>query len=196
MTNPFANITVGGGSGSSTFNIWRGEKQQDGSLVYEEAAYSDYTVPAKGEYRLKVTGLGEPFEDEIPVQYRREGGPTTSMKTRVEFTIVGGRHDGQKVLISYLTLSLSSGGKSGRPANLFLIFQAACPEGGSDPGDMLGRELYAYLKPSDARRDDGTPKYTVMSYDTCSPVEPESGGMTSGTEQPEAPEENPFKKSA
>lgn len=194
MSNPFANITPGGG-GNGTFNIWRGEFQQDGELVYAEAAFSDYVVPPKGEYRLKVTGLGEPFEDEIPAQYRKRlpsgeidpNGPATSTKTRLELTIVGGNHDGEKVLISYLTLSLSSGGKSGRPANLYVIFQAACPEGGTDPGDMLGRDFFAYLKPSDSKRDDGTPKYAVMSYDTCSPVEdaPES-----------TPEENPFKKSA
>lgn len=186
MTNPFASITPGGG-GNGTFNIWRGEKDANDDLVYEEAAFGDYVVPGKGEHRLKVTGLGEPFEDAIPAQYQREGGPTSSIKTRLELTVVGGKHDGDKVLISYLTLSLSSGGKSGRPANLFLIFQAACPEGGSDPGDMLGREFMAYLKPSDAKRDDGTPKYAVMSYDTCSPVEGEDTDDAEG---------NPFKKTA
>lgn len=198
MSNPFAQIKVGSsGGGKSSIDVWRGETTQDGELVYETQEFGDYTIPTRGEYRLKVTGLGEPFEDIIPEQYmtsRREKNPNASnvsMKTAVEFEFVGGKYGGQRVLINYLTLSLSDGGKSGRAANLYRIFAAACPEGGSDPGDMLGRELLAYMQPSDSKRDDGTPKYAVMSYDTCAPVE---DGEAAEHPEPAVPASNPFQK--
>lgn len=182
MSNPFSTITTAGNGAGGALNIWRGETGPDGSLAFEESSYDFYAMVPKGEYRLRVTGLQELYQDEIKPQFRKPDGPTHKTATGLELEIVGGPHDEKRVFIGFLTASLSDGGTSGNKANLRYVFDAACPAGGSEVGDMLGQEFTGYLKPAD------NGKRMLLVYNTCAPVEAEPVAAAAG------PADNPFKR--
>lgn len=192
MTNPFSTITTAGNGAGRALRIWRGETTQDGEPVFEDSQYDFYAMVPKGEYRLRITGLQEPYQEEIAMQYRKRlqdgtvdpDGPTHKTNTGLEVEIVGGPHAEKRVFFGFITASLSDGGNSGNKANMRYVFDAACPEGGTEMGDMLGQEFSGYLKPSD------NGKRMILVYNTCSPVEEAAADADS------APKANPFKKSA
>lgn len=187
MSNPFSSITTAGNA-AGPLHIWRGEVDQNGETVFEESQYDFYAMVPKGEYHLKVTGLQKPYQETIKDQYRKRlpdgsidpDGPTTKMNTGLECEIVGGPNDEKRVFFGFITASLSDGGNSGNKANMRYVFDAACPDGGSEMGEMLGREFSGYLKPSD------NGKRMLLVYNTCDVVKAE----------PAAPADNPFKKAS
>lgn len=63
-----------------------------GALVQEESEREWYMVPPKAEYEFEITGYAVPFEMKVSEEY----GGGTQTKTRLEFTIKGGKGDGKR----------------------------------------------------------------------------------------------------
>lgn len=161
-----------GNSGDGTFKMFRGETDQDKNPIYETMKYSDYIVPAKGEYQLKLTGFSEPVEEPIPERFRQPNGATTQMKTKLELEITSERGRGRRWVCSYVTFSL------GARSNLFRIYAAAVCGGDASQAPsnrvydhMIGKEFRAYVNVSDKRDEQtGRPIRAMLSWDTIAPV--------------------------
>lgn len=194
MSNPFAAITTAGNGSGGTLRIWRGEFAPNGENVFEDSQYDYYAMVPRGEYRLRITGLQEPYEEEIAPQYRKENGPITKMNTGLEVEIVDGEYAESRMFFAFITASLSDGGSSGNKANMRYVFDAACPDGGSEMGEMLGQEFSGYVKPSD------NGKRMLLVYNTCGAIGQDAPPIeTTGrvsAQKKSLPAENPFKKTA
>lgn len=174
--NMFQQDVTSAGSGSATFMLFTGNyvNGDHDTPALEEVAVRNYRPVPQGHYRLKLTGLAEPKDVDIPEQFRREGGPTTRKETRLVLEIAEGRGKGHQILINYVTMSLYDN------ANLFRIYKATVCGGDKskaparrDAGDMIGMEFQAMIMESD-RRDDqtGRPLYNKIAWDTVSAVAP------------------------
>lgn len=161
-----------GGNGDGTFRIFRGEYDESESPIYHDAKYADYIVPAKGEYRLKLTGFAEPVEEPVSERFLKPGGPTTVMKTKLELEITSDRGKGKRWICSFVTFSL------GNSSNLFKIYVATTCEGDVNKApdrrvydDMLGEEFEAFVTVSDKRDEQtGKPIRAMLSWDTVKAV--------------------------
>lgn len=156
---------------SGPFKMYRGEVDAAKQPIYEERSYSDYIVPPKGQYRLKLTGFAEPVEVAISDQYRKPDGPTHRKETKLELEIVSERGKGKRWVCSYVTFSL------GDRANLFRIYLAGVLKGNLKEApaqrvydDMIGVEFEAYVNVSDKRDDKGNPIRASLAWDTIAPI--------------------------
>ena len=132
-----------------------------GKIVVEEMQRNLYGVPKDGEYTLEITGIAEPFEMTSELY-------GTQAKTRVEYTIRGGKGDGRMFTDLY-TWSL------GAKSNLGKIATAAL--GGVAPNvgqfeleNLLGKQVKAYVTQSERLDDNGKPLFAKVTIDTVKPV--------------------------
>jgi len=171
----FDNSNSGGGG---PFNIFRGEVDGAGNPVFQPMTFDDYTIPPKGQYRLKFTGFAEPKE----VTETWEGETKTKMETKLEIEIADGPGKGHKFIVNWVTFSL------GDRANAFNLYVATMCNGDKKAApatrnwdDMIGKEFEGYVT-NPKMKEDGTPARAALSWDTLTP----------GREQGEG--YDPFKK--
>lgn len=155
-------------------DMFRGEVDAAGDPIYTTTERASYIVPAKGEYRLKVTGFSRPWEEEKKKEYQKEGQNPMTTKTHLELEIADGRGKGKRFLWSFQTFSLASGDN---PANLARIYEAGVLNGGKIKRgsevyfeEMFGKEFEAYVNVSDTVDEQGRPRYATLARETIAPV--------------------------
>ena len=146
-------------AGTGTRVMWR--RDDRGRRYRTEVEGDDYQTPAKGQYRLMLHGIAEPFE-----QDNRFRANAKVVKTRIEFKVVKARNGGGagKLFTSMYTFSLNEKSNMGRLANAL--------RGGIEEGtplrvtNLIGTVFDGYVTNS----EDG--KYADVSVETIERVQP------------------------
>jgi hypothetical protein len=161
-------------NGSGPVEMFRGEVDASGDPIFTTTERTAYIVPAKGVYRLKVTGFSKPWDEEKKKEYQKEGQNPMTTKTHLELEIADGRGKGKRFLWSFQTFSLSSGDN---PANLARIYEAGVLKGDRIKRgqkvffeEMFGQEFEAYVNVSDTVDEQGRPRYATLARETIKAV--------------------------
>lgn len=157
--------------------IYRKELDTEGKPVFHEVEdrKSAYIVPPTGMYSLKCTGFSEPWTEENRFAEPDASGKRPEVtKTNLEIEIIDGPGKGKRFIWSFVTFKIGFGKTW---SNLGSIL-AAGKYGGEKPpkgeklyrDDVIGCEFMATVKASDAKDDDGKPKYASIVGDTITTI--------------------------
>jgi hypothetical protein len=133
-------------------------------LSQEELAA--YIPPPSGVYHVKITGIGETWQEAKRPEWIKPDGPTHDTMTRLEFEIQNGKGKGRK-------FSAQVNCVVGPKSNLGQVWLAAV---GPIPStiemmDLLGKELMIYVESNEGVDGNGNKrKYANPTWSTAKPV--------------------------
>jgi hypothetical protein len=133
-------------------------------LSQEELAA--YIPPPSGVYHVKITGIGETWQEAKRPEWIKEGGPTHDTMTRLEFEIQDGKGKGKK-------FSSRVNCKVHPKSNLGQVWMAAI--GAIPPTielmDLLGAELNIYVERNEGVDGNGNKKaYANPTWSTAKSI--------------------------
>jgi hypothetical protein len=146
-------------------------------LVLETMAQNIYIVPPKGEYEFMITGYALPFIVNKKPEHCKPGEPTTVAKTRVEFTIIGGKGDG-RMFTQYWTYSINDRATLGKFLRKMNVDLTPDKDGNWDLDRMIGYTGTGYITPSETLDEQGKPKYPNLAIDSVEGKSPPKQAYT------------------